>query len=776
MSSLHVRSLMSLRLASDRRALGRARRRLARRFAPRLVPLEVRALLSTITVTNDNDSGSGSLRAAIAGVSSGDTIDFAASAYGTITLTSGPLEVPNVNLTIQGPGANKLTISGDNTYTVLELGMILGGTPSPATMTISGLTIANGNAPSFSSGGGIADGVNLTLSNSVLKDNQAPLGNGGAFSDESQNGALSLAFDNDLFEDNTAGSASADFVHGKGGAIDSENGSTVSVNSSTFINNEAISTEAQGGAINLSANPFAAPFPIPFGSISVTNSVFSGNTAYSNPSVQSFGASAAGGAIWADAQVGVSISSSQFLGNEANVAGPSGSFAVGGAIAVNPGAPTYPLPPPSSVVITTSLFAGNSAVGTGTMGTQAQGGAIDAGVFDGNSSGGGTLEITDTTFSSNRAESVSPPNDLSDEFDFEPAQGGAIATTNNALALMSDTFTNNQAVAGSGQNTQSVFGGAIYSELSTFPTLTSTISDSLFVGNQAIGGSGLPSAFNNEVEGGALALTDTPTKLTNTSFIDNQALGSRETGVPSSPVFFGPLALGGAVEASGAAISVSGGLISGNVARGGNGGDASAGAGAAGGYAWGGGIFVGGQGALTLEGSTISNNSAIGGAGGNGQTGGSGGYGQGGGIYVYYGGSATLSKATMIGNSAIGGAGGGGATPGLAGDAQGGAVFEYAGTLKISGGTIVGNSAVGGQNGGDGEGGGVFVSGTGANAALTGVLVALNSALGGSGNGKGYGGGLYLASGVVTLLTKTTVIGNSASTAGNDIYGTYTTG
>jgi hypothetical protein len=130
----------------------------------------------------------------------------------------------------------------------------------------------------------------------------------------------------------------------------------------------------------------------------------------------------------------------------------------------------------------------------------------------------------------------------------------------------------------------------------------------------------------------------------------------------------------------------------------------------------------------------------------------------------------------MIGNSAIGGAGGGGADPGLAGDAQGGAVFEYAGTLKISGGAIVGNSAVGGQNGGDGEGGGVFVSGTGANAALTGVLVALNSALGGSGNGKGYGGGLYVASGSITMLTRSSVSGNFASTAGNDIYGPYTTG
>ena len=138
---------------------------------------------------------------------------------------------------------------------------------------------------------------------------------------------------------------------------------------------------------------------------------------------------------------------------------------------------------------------------------------------------------------------------------------------------------------------------------------------------------------------------------------------------------------------------------------------------------------------------------------------------------MYYGGSAKLTNATIVGNSAIGGAGGSGTTPGLAGDAQGGGVFEYAATLKISGGLVLGNSAIGGQGGGDGEGGGVFISGTGANASLSDVLVALNSAIGGSGGGKGYGGGLYVASGAITVLTKTSVVGNFASTAGSDIYG-----
>ena len=61
------------------------------RFAPDLLALEARALLSTLTVTNDNDSGSGSLRYELGVAQPGDTIKFSPSAYGTITLTSGPL-------------------------------------------------------------------------------------------------------------------------------------------------------------------------------------------------------------------------------------------------------------------------------------------------------------------------------------------------------------------------------------------------------------------------------------------------------------------------------------------------------------------------------------------------------------------------------------------------------------------------------------------------------------------------------------------------------------
>src|SRR5262249_18377948 len=82
----------------------RRRRRAARvRFRPRLDPMEDRTLLSTLMVTNNHDSGPGSLRAEIAAASSGDTIKFAPQLDGqTITLTSGELAIDQ-NLNIKGP-------------------------------------------------------------------------------------------------------------------------------------------------------------------------------------------------------------------------------------------------------------------------------------------------------------------------------------------------------------------------------------------------------------------------------------------------------------------------------------------------------------------------------------------------------------------------------------------------------------------------------------------------------------------------------------------------
>src|SRR5205085_3631213 len=67
---------------------------------------------ATFTVTNLNDSGPGSLRQAIDdanGAGGPDVITFQAGLTGTITLTSGQLDLYD-SVDIQGPGASAITV------------------------------------------------------------------------------------------------------------------------------------------------------------------------------------------------------------------------------------------------------------------------------------------------------------------------------------------------------------------------------------------------------------------------------------------------------------------------------------------------------------------------------------------------------------------------------------------------------------------------------------------------------------------------------------------
>src|SRR2546427_514412 len=125
-------------------------------------------LAATLTVTNASDGGPGSLRQAIADAALGDTINFAVT--GTIALTTGELLITN-DLSIAGPGATNLALSGQGATRVFEIG-------SNATVSISGLTIRNGRAPTpGGSGGGFYNAGSLTLSACILTGN----GGGGNF-------------------------------------------------------------------------------------------------------------------------------------------------------------------------------------------------------------------------------------------------------------------------------------------------------------------------------------------------------------------------------------------------------------------------------------------------------------------------------------------------------------------------------------------------------------------------------------------------------------------
>src|SRR5262249_23674507 len=140
-------------------------------FRPTLEALEDRCVPSTLTVTNNLDSGKGSLRYEIAraekSAAGKDTIVFAPSLDAqTITLTSGELYITTA-LTIQGPGASKLTISGDNSSRVFDVALNVN-------VALSGLTISNGFA--VHDGGGIYNLGYLSVSRCVISANQADYG------------------------------------------------------------------------------------------------------------------------------------------------------------------------------------------------------------------------------------------------------------------------------------------------------------------------------------------------------------------------------------------------------------------------------------------------------------------------------------------------------------------------------------------------------------------------------------------------------------------------
>ncbi|MDZ8093296.1 MAG: hypothetical protein RMZ42_15385 [Nostoc sp. DedQUE05] len=110
------------------------------------------AQAATLVVNNLNDSGVGSLRDTIDIASNNDVVEFLlGSNPSTITLTSGALAIAK-NLTINGPGANLLTISSNNHLPVFDI--------NAANVTLSGLAIA-GNINAYNSS-------NLTFSNSTI--------------------------------------------------------------------------------------------------------------------------------------------------------------------------------------------------------------------------------------------------------------------------------------------------------------------------------------------------------------------------------------------------------------------------------------------------------------------------------------------------------------------------------------------------------------------------------------------------------------------------------
>ena len=226
---------------------------------------------SSVTVTNTNDSGAGSLRDAVSTVCPNGTITFqipsgdanhSGGVY-TIKLTSGELAL-NKNLTINGPNSgadtDAIVVSGNDASRVFNVGQNL-------TVSISNLTATHGNTTGGASGGAIVnnEGSKLTLTGVTVSNSNAS-GGGGGVANLCTSASPTLILEGSTVSGNTAAGDLG------GGGIYTECSGTLYVDNSAIDGNHSTANGGGtygGGGISVNAGAL----------LSVSNSTISNNTA-----------------------------------------------------------------------------------------------------------------------------------------------------------------------------------------------------------------------------------------------------------------------------------------------------------------------------------------------------------------------------------------------------------------------------------------------------------------------------------------------------------------
>lgn len=314
---------------------------------------------ATFNVLNADDAGAGSLRQAILdanALAGADTVTFDGAVTGPIVLTSGELWI-NDSLTITGPGAANLTISGNDAsrifYTYRAGGLI--------DVTITGLTLTNGTTGEAASGGAIFNyGENLTLEGVTVANSLAACCGGGiasfdvagepnafvirdstvtANTAEGSGGGIGLAvyelgstalIENVTITGNTAGVPGDPMSFATGGGIDVANYGNVTIRDSRITGNEAT---GDGGGISASITL----------DLDIENSTISDNVALS------------GGGIGVFQGYDITITDTTISGNTAGIPDGASAYVGGGlyAVVVN------------DLTIAGSTISGNTVAGGG---------------------------------------------------------------------------------------------------------------------------------------------------------------------------------------------------------------------------------------------------------------------------------------------------------------------------------------------------------------------------------------------------------------------------
>jgi CSLREA domain-containing protein len=696
------------------------------------------AIATTRTVTNLNDSGTGSLRQAIADSSSGDTINF--SVTGTISLTTGQLLIQNKNLTIDnsaaGPNALDVFVGVGLKFRVFQ---ILG-----STVTISGLTIDNGHTGLHGDGygGGIANSGTLTLNNCVIYGNQTETDSnfrslgGGIYND----GTLTMS--NCTVEANVAYTNCTTVF---GGGI--YNKGTLTMNSCTVdansINEPCNLADLGEGLANVG------------GTASITNCTFDENSVYNGAPLTVRSCTFQESPIPNDGTAGTNVTLN--IGNSllsgVNSKTPKTVINYGGGGTVTSAG--YNLSDDdASGLLTASGDQINTDPKLEPNGPQYNGGYTDTialrcgspAIDQGKSFGATTDQRGQPRPHDNPNIANASGGDGSDigayEAPDDPIQIGITAFVVNTTADHDD------GVCGSCDCTlREAVNAAANASGTPRITFAANVTGTITVQSQI--------GINNNVtiEGpGARTLAVSGGGTTRILNVTSSATGTTISGLTIRDGHYDPAQNHGETRQGGAVFNQAGltftdcafinNAIAGasNITNGGNGGTGQGGA-----------IFNAQN--LNLYRCTFYDNSAFGAAGtafvGSGTLGpgGNGGSGQGGAIFNNTSSSLLIQNCTFNTNTATGGAGGAGSGAIFAagGDGTGGAIFNLAGASGTAGGisvfatTISGNNGVGGLGAGSrfshgpngGSNGGIFAASTTQNNRVGSAIIARNSAVNG---------------------------------------------
>jgi hypothetical protein len=451
----------------------------------------VAAPRGSLAVSTCDDAGSGSLRDVVATAASGDVIDLTGLGCPSITLSSGAIVIAASvdSLTIQGPDAAVLTLSGNDNDRIFEH-------QGSGTLTLSGLSLTHGRA-SDSGGCILADG-NLALIDVTVIACAAGApdvaGNSGGAAAVLGN----VTLDNTRFTDNTLDGT----LRVRGGALAA--GGSFTATTSVFSGNHATSHAVdgsspfdnivEGGAIHA------------LGDAELTDSTVSGNTA-SSDTYEVFG-----GGINVGSHVDNVVASLDLLRSTVSDNSASSTCDVcapqGGGIAAN-----------GITALRQATLTGNT-VGS----TNHYGGGGGLRVFHAPS-----VEISRSTISANHADS---------------AGGGLIAAEQGVLSIdastIADNFAGNQGSTDEGGggvlclgcsvqlssstvsgNVAEYAGAGVAIRYGDYAPAPSTIIDSTISGN------------SSGDEGGGLFLDGSETHISNSTIAFNQA-ASRGAGISAT--------------------------------------------------------------------------------------------------------------------------------------------------------------------------------------------------------------------------------------------------